>query len=47
LQIVFNVAKTMGPLATFREVKAKFCEYAVLGYSGEGFVVDKHPPWPI
>jgi predicted dehydrogenase/threonine dehydrogenase-like Zn-dependent dehydrogenase len=43
LQKVFNVAKTMGPLATFREVKAKFSEYAVLGYSGAGFVVDKHP----
>lgn len=43
LQTVFNVAKTMGPLPTFREVRAKFSEYAVLGYSGAGYVVDKHP----
>ncbi|HEX3878455.1 MAG TPA: bi-domain-containing oxidoreductase, partial [Bryobacteraceae bacterium] len=43
LQTILNVAKTMGPLATFREVRAKFSEYAVLGYSGAGYVVGKHP----
>jgi predicted dehydrogenase/threonine dehydrogenase-like Zn-dependent dehydrogenase len=43
LQTIFNVAKTMGPFATFREVRAKFSEYAVLGYSGAGVVVGKHP----
>src|SRR5262249_48349511 len=31
-----------GPVSTFSEVKAKFSEYAVLGYSGAGIVVDKH-----
>ena len=30
----------MRPLRTYREVKAKFDEYAVLGYSGAGVVVD-------
>jgi predicted dehydrogenase len=39
---VLEVAKMMGPLRTYREVKAKFEEYAVLGYSGAGVVVDKH-----
>ena len=39
-----KVAKTMGPLRTYREVKAKlFADYAVLGYSGAGLVVEKHP----
>jgi predicted dehydrogenase len=41
---VLNVMKLMGPLKTFNEVKAKmFSDYAVLGYSGAGYVVDKHP----
>ena len=40
---VWEVAKMMGPLRTYREVKAKFEEYAVLGYSGAGVVVEKHP----
>lgn len=41
---VLNVVKMMGPLRTFDEVKAKmFTDYAVLGYSGAGYVVDKHP----
>lgn len=43
LQTIFNVAKTVGPFATFREVRAKFSEYAVLGYSGAGVVIGKHP----
>jgi predicted dehydrogenase len=40
---IWNVLKVQGPLSTFAEVKAKFSEYAVLGYSGAGIVVDKHP----
>src|SRR5262245_6482074 len=43
LQKVWNVMKTMGPLATLAEVRAKFSEYAVLGYSGAGLVAEKHP----
>jgi len=42
LSKIWNVAKVQGPLRTFAEVKAKFSEYAVLGYSGAGVVVDKH-----
>lgn len=37
------VARTVGPLRTLSEVKAKFSEYAVLGYSGAGVVVQAHP----
>ena len=40
---IWNVLKVQGPLSTFAEVKAKFSEYAVLGYSGAGIIVDKHP----
>jgi predicted dehydrogenase/threonine dehydrogenase-like Zn-dependent dehydrogenase len=40
---VLDVAKMMGPLSTAREVRAKFGEYAALGYSGAGIVVEKHP----
>ena len=39
---IWNVLKVQGPVSTFAEVKAKFSEYAVLGYSGAGIVVDKH-----
>jgi predicted dehydrogenase/threonine dehydrogenase-like Zn-dependent dehydrogenase len=39
---ILNVMKTEGPLRTMAEVKAKFSEYAVLGYSGAGIVVEKH-----
>ena len=39
---VWNVLKAQGPVRTFNEVKAKFSEYAVLGYSGAGIIVDKH-----
>jgi len=35
--------KMNGPTSTIREVRAKFSEYAALGYSGAGIVVDKHP----
>src|SRR6266571_4716577 len=40
---IWNVLKVQGPTSTFAEVRAKFSEYAVLGYSGAGIVVDKHP----
>ena len=40
---IWNVLKVQGPTSTFAEVKAKFSEYAVLGYSGAGIIVDKHP----
>ena len=43
LRTLLDVAKTVGPLRTAAEVKAKFTEYAVLGYAGAGMVVDKHP----
>jgi predicted dehydrogenase/threonine dehydrogenase-like Zn-dependent dehydrogenase len=39
---IWNVLKVAGPFRTFAEIKAKFTEYAVLGYSGAGVVVDKH-----
>jgi predicted dehydrogenase/threonine dehydrogenase-like Zn-dependent dehydrogenase len=40
---VLDVMKTNGPIPTIREVNAKFSEYAALGYSGAGIVVEKHP----
>ncbi|MBY0374904.1 MAG: bi-domain-containing oxidoreductase [Bryobacteraceae bacterium] len=40
---VWEVMKVMGPIPTAREVLAKFSEYAALGYSGAGLVVEKHP----
>ncbi len=42
LSKIWNALKTQGPLKTLAEVKAKFSEYAVLGYSGAGLVVEKH-----
>jgi predicted dehydrogenase len=39
---ILNVMKAEGPLRTIAEVKAKFSEYAVLGYSGAGVIVEKH-----
>jgi predicted dehydrogenase/threonine dehydrogenase-like Zn-dependent dehydrogenase len=39
---VLDVMKVQGPIKTFSEVSAKFSEYAVLGYSGAGIVVEKH-----
>src|SRR5690348_8637601 len=42
LSKIWNVVKQQGPLRTFNEVKAKFSEYAVLGYSGAGVIADKH-----
>lgn len=39
---ILDVMKTEGPVRTTREVLAKLSEYAVLGYSGAGVVIDKH-----
>jgi predicted dehydrogenase/threonine dehydrogenase-like Zn-dependent dehydrogenase len=41
LKTIWEVLKVQGPFRTFSEVLAKFKEYAVLGYSGAGVVVDK------
>src|SRR5262249_26211835 len=43
LRKIWDVAMKTGPLATFAEVRAKFSEYAVLGYSGAGVVATRHP----
>ncbi|MEO8132009.1 MAG: zinc-binding alcohol dehydrogenase, partial [Bryobacteraceae bacterium] len=42
LKKVWDVMKAAGPVSTVREVRAKFSEYAVLGYSGAGIVAEKH-----
>src|SRR5919199_1804620 len=43
LRKVWEVMKANGPVRTLAVVRAKFGEYAVLGYSGAGVVVEKHP----
>src|SRR5438445_2150041 len=43
LRTVWKALAVTGPVRTADEVRAKFSEYAVLGYSGAGIVVDKHP----
>ncbi|MCI0392810.1 MAG: bi-domain-containing oxidoreductase [Acidobacteria bacterium] len=43
LRKVWEVMKVNGPVRTVAEVRAKFDEYAVLGYSGAGVVAAKHP----
>jgi predicted dehydrogenase len=43
LQKIWNAVRSQGPISTFNEVRAKFKEYAVLGYSGAGVLVEKHP----
>jgi predicted dehydrogenase len=40
LQKIAAAIRTAGPVRTFSEVRAKFSEYAVLGYSGAGLIVD-------
>jgi predicted dehydrogenase/threonine dehydrogenase-like Zn-dependent dehydrogenase len=40
---IWKVVKVSGPVRTFKEVRAKLKEYAVLGYSGAGIVTEKHP----
>ncbi len=39
LRTVWNVMKKTDPISTFNEVRAKFSDYAVLGYSGAGMIV--------
>src|SRR5438105_15670701 len=46
LRTVREAMKVAGPARTAAEVKAKLSESAVLGYSGAGIVVDRHPPVP-
>ena len=43
LRKIWDGVKLMGPLATLAEVRAKFQEYATLGYAGAGVIVDRHP----
>jgi len=43
LRTVWNAMKIYGPVSTANEVRAKFSEYAALGYSGAGVVIEKHP----
>ena len=41
LKTVWNVMKKTDPVSTYNEVRAKFKDYAVLGYSGAGIIVEK------
>ena len=41
LQTVWNVMMKTDPISTFHEVRAKFKDYAVLGYSGAGIIIEK------
>ncbi|MBK7708544.1 MAG: bi-domain-containing oxidoreductase [Acidobacteria bacterium] len=41
LRTVWNVMMKTDPVSTFNEVRAKFKDYAVLGYSGAGIVIEK------
>lgn len=43
LRKVWDGVKAMGPISTIAEVRAKFKEYATLGYAGAGVVSDLHP----
>src|SRR6185436_2633936 len=43
LRKVWDGVKSMGPVATIAEVRAKFKEYAALGYAGAGIVLNRHP----
>jgi predicted dehydrogenase/threonine dehydrogenase-like Zn-dependent dehydrogenase len=42
LKKVYDVMMKTNPIGTVREVRAKFSDYAVLGYAGAGVIVDKH-----
>jgi len=42
LRKIWDVMKDKGPVRTIAEVNAKFSDYAVLGYSGAGIVVERH-----
>lgn len=41
LQTVWNVMMKTDPVSTFHEIRAKFKDYAVIGYSGAGIIIDK------
>ncbi|MCU1291124.1 MAG: oxidoreductase domain protein [Acidobacteria bacterium] len=41
LQTVWNVMMKTDPVSTFNEIRAKFKDYAVLGYSGAGIIVER------
>jgi predicted dehydrogenase/threonine dehydrogenase-like Zn-dependent dehydrogenase len=43
LRKVWDGVKAMGPVATVTEVRAKFQEYATLGYAGAGLILERHP----
>jgi predicted dehydrogenase/threonine dehydrogenase-like Zn-dependent dehydrogenase len=43
LQKVWDAVQATDPARAFAEVRAKFSEYAVMGYSGAGVVAAKHP----
>lgn len=43
LRKVWDGLKAMGPVSTIAEVRAKFKEYATLGYAGAGIVLERHP----
>ena len=43
LRKVWDGLKAMGPLSTIAEVRAKFKEYATLGYAGAGLISERHP----
>ncbi|HEX6716496.1 MAG TPA: zinc-binding dehydrogenase, partial [Pyrinomonadaceae bacterium] len=43
LSKVWDGLRVMGPGPTIAEVRAKFEEYATLGYAGAGIVVERHP----
>src|SRR5215469_4430127 len=42
IQKVWDAMKATDPVRTAAEVRAKFGEYAVMGYSGAGVVVERH-----
>lgn len=42
LKKIWEVMKTTDPMRTVNELRAKFGEYAALGYSGAGILIDKH-----
>jgi predicted dehydrogenase/threonine dehydrogenase-like Zn-dependent dehydrogenase len=42
LRKVWDAVKSMGPISTIAEVRAKFEEYATLGYAGAGIVLERH-----
>jgi predicted dehydrogenase len=42
LRTVWNVMMKTDPVSTINEVRAKFKDYAVLGYSGAGIVIEKN-----